>query len=343
MFLKNYWYVAARIEEINRTPLSRTILGEPIVLFRREDGTPVALEDRCIHRSLPLSEGTVVGDAIQCGYHGLRFDGTGACIAVPGQAAIPPDARVRAFPVIERHPWVWIWMGDADAADESRMIDFPWFEAPGRRVRGELFHANCNYALLVDNLLNFTHLTYVHATTIGNAAMTEDAKVQTERSGDQVRVSRVMKDIPPPPTYAAAGSITGNVDRFQRIEFTPPSFIWVNAGVTPVGGDGANGGVALERHTLHAITPETEGSTHYFWATAHDLNSYGEDVMELMHDQFCIAFTEDLGILVAQQRNMERAPDAPSIDTQADAGGLEATRIITRLLEAESGSTVVTR
>lgn len=334
MFLKNYWYVAARAEEIGATPLARTILNQPIVLYRGGNGAPVALEDRCVHRSLPLSEGAVIGDEIQCGYHGLRFDGAGACVSIPGQSAIPPGARVRAFPVVERYPWIWIWMGDADAADAARMIDFPWFEAPGRQVRGELFHANCNYAMLVDNLLNFTHLTYVHATTIGNAAVTDSARVKTERLGERVRVSRVMENIPPPPTYARAGGITGNVDRFQRIQFTPPSFVWVNAGVTPL----ENGGASIERHTLHAITPETDGSTHYFWATAHDLNSYGEDVMELMHEQFIVAFTEDLGILEAQQANMERNPEAPSIDTQADAGGLEAMRIIARLREAEAGA-----
>ncbi len=143
-----------------------------------------------------------------------------------------------------------------------------------------------------------------------------------------------------PPLAAAAGRITGNVDRFQRIQFTPPSFVWVNAGVTPVR-SGGNGGEALEHHTLHAITPETETSTHYFWATAHDLNSYDEDVMELMHAEIRTAFTEDLGVLEAQQRSIERAPEAPTIDTPADAGGLEATRIIDRLLEAESGAEAV--
>ena len=338
-FLHNYWYVAARAEEVGDTPLARTILDEAIVMFRGPDGKAIALEDRCCHRHLPLSEGAVVDGTIRCGYHGLRFDGTGACIEVPGQTRVPPGALVKSYPVIERHPFVWLWMGDPAAADPAALIDFPWFEAPGRRERGELFHANCNYALLVDNLMNFTHLTYVHGTTIGNAAVTDSAEVTTKRDGDRVRIERNMHDVPPPPTYAAAGGIVGNVDRFQRIQFTPPSYVWVNAGVVPLEDGGSNGlakGVALERHTLHAITPETGRSTHYFWATAHDLNTYDEAAMELMHDEFCTAFTEDLGILEAQQKSMERHPGAPSIDTNNDSGGLEVTRILERLIAAEA-------
>ena len=84
MFLRNYWYVAAYDREITRRPLGRIILGEPIVFYRLEDGTPVALEDRCAHRHLPLSMGKLVGDTLQCHYHGLRYDKTGACVRVPG-------------------------------------------------------------------------------------------------------------------------------------------------------------------------------------------------------------------------------------------------------------------
>ena len=72
MFLKNFWYVAASDHEVSRTPMRRMFLGEPVVLFRKEDGTPVALEDRCVHRHLPLSMGRLVGDILQCHYHGLR-------------------------------------------------------------------------------------------------------------------------------------------------------------------------------------------------------------------------------------------------------------------------------
>ena len=110
MFLRNCWYAAAWDDEVAEIPLARTILGEPVVLWRSADGRPAALEDRCCHRALPLSMGRPVGETLQCGYHGLRFDTAGRCVAVPGQSTIPPGARVRAYPLVERHGWVWIWM-----------------------------------------------------------------------------------------------------------------------------------------------------------------------------------------------------------------------------------------
>src|SRR5579885_1747783 len=117
MFLQNAWYVAAWDREVGRTPVARTILNQPVVLYRKADGTAVALEDRCCHRHLPLSKGMVVADDLRCGYHGLRYDATGACVEIPGQPQIPPTARVRSYPVVEKWNWVWIWMGEPARAD----------------------------------------------------------------------------------------------------------------------------------------------------------------------------------------------------------------------------------
>src|SRR2546423_7561339 len=117
MFLRNSWYVAARSAEVARKPLARILLNEPVALYRKEDGTPVALEDRCCHRQLPLSMGKLEGDDLRCGYHGLKFAPSGQCIEIPGQASIPPQARVRAYPLVERYRWLWIWMGAPERAD----------------------------------------------------------------------------------------------------------------------------------------------------------------------------------------------------------------------------------
>src|SRR5215471_7863914 len=158
MFLRNYWYVAAYDHEIGRRPLGRIILGEPIVFYRLEDGTPVALEDRCAHRHLPLSMGTLVGDVLQCHYHGLRYDKTGTCVRVPGQDTIPRSARVKSYPVVERYHWLWIWMGDPALADPDKITDFHWFDDPNWGAKGEYLHVKGNWQLIVDNLLDLTHL-----------------------------------------------------------------------------------------------------------------------------------------------------------------------------------------
>ena len=125
MFLRNYWYVAALDEEVRDRPLGRMILGEPVVLFRSGDGALHAFEDRCPHRQLPLSMGKVVGDALQCYYHGLRFDGSGQCVRVPGQDHIPPKAQVRTYPVIERYRWIWTLYGRSGAGRSGADLRLP--------------------------------------------------------------------------------------------------------------------------------------------------------------------------------------------------------------------------
>src|SRR5262249_26936516 len=220
MFLRNYWYVVASDHEIGRQPLRRIILGEPIVLFRLQDGAPVAFEDRCAHRHLPLSMGKLIGDTLQCHYHGLRYDKTGACVRVPGQDMIPRSAKVKSYPVVERYRWLWIWMGDPALADPDKITDFHWFDDPDWGAQGRYLHVQGNLPLIVDNLLDLTHLVFVQETTIGNSALVDNAAVKVARAGDHVRVTRWILDSPAPPPFVKAAGFTANVDRWQIINFT---------------------------------------------------------------------------------------------------------------------------
>ena len=223
MYLQNSWYVAAIDREVARAPLARTLLDRPVVLYRREDGTPVALEDRCCHRHLPLSHGAVEGDHIRCGYHGLLFDAEGACIEVPGQSAIPPGGSVRSYPLAEKYGWVWIWMGNPARADTSLIPDWWWMDDPGwARAMPDPLHIACGYRLITDNVLDVTHLAYVHQSSIGNAAINE-FPVETERGDGTIRMSRWIFDRPPPPMYKAAGGFKGNVDRWQIVAASSPN------------------------------------------------------------------------------------------------------------------------
>ena len=208
MFLRNYWYVAALDDEVRERPLGRTILGEPVVLFRAANGTLHAFEDRCAHRRLPLSMGKVIGDALQCHYHGLRFDGSGKCVRVPGQEHIPQNARVRTYPVVERHRWIWIWMGDPALADPAQICDFHWLQDPDWGAKPSYLHVEANWQLVVDNLLDLTHLAFVHETTIGNMALVEHAAVKVQRAPNNVLVTRWIIDQPAPPTFVKVGKFT---------------------------------------------------------------------------------------------------------------------------------------
>jgi len=330
MLLRQYWYVAATADEVGSKPFARKLLGEPVVFFRDRAGTVHALEDRCPHRSMPLSVGSVEGDVIRCGYHGLEFAGSGACIRVPGQSTIPPNAAARHYPVIERYGQVWIWMGDPAAADPKQAHVFEPMERPGWSASRLQFHVLCDWRLLVENLLDFTHLTFVHESTIGSREVTEEADVGVTRAGDRVTVSRRMSNITPAPTYAKATGIYGNIDRWQDITFAPPSFVTVEAGVAPT----RDMSRALQRYSLHGITPETETTMHYFWTSAYEVAAHKPETIALLADQFRVAFEEDVAILAHQQRR--RRNDLPFVDTNADAGNMQVRRVLAALAAREA-------
>lgn len=337
MFLRNYWYVAAHDSEIVRQPLGRVILGEPVVFFRQEDGTPVALEDRCAHRHLPLSMGKVVGDMLQCHYHGLRYDKTGACVRVPGQDMIPRSAKVKSYPVVERYHWLWIWMGDPAQADPAQITDFHWLDDPNWGAGQQYLHVKANWQLIVDNLLDLTHLAFVHETTIGNSALVDQAQVRVTREGESVTVTRWIVDAPAPPTFVKAGGFTANVDRWQIINFVPPAFLRLDVGCTPTGTGAPEGRRVggIEMRNLNAITPETETTSHYFWGQAHSFDTRNPRTTEMIIGQIRTAFLEDVAVFEAQERNLQMIPNPPQTDINADAGVIQARRILQRLYEAE--------
>ncbi len=319
--------------------MARTILGEPVVLYRRADGTPVALEDRCCHRALPLSMGRIEGDNIVCGYHGLRFAPTGACVEVPGQSAIPPGAAVPSYPIVERWRTLWIWMGEPEAADETTVPELFWLDDPGWVPSPGYIHMNADYRLLVDNLLDLTHVTYIHKHTIAGDPSEGLVPVKTERDGNAVRVGRWMLDTPPPPMFAAAGGFTGNVDRWQLITWRPPSTVVLDIGSADTGtgapeGDRSRG---ISMWSTHLITPETETSTHYHWCYARNYKLDDPAMTRLLYEGGDRTFNEDVGVLEAQQRALLDNPDAPVVDINIDNAPLQVRRIVEEMLEAEQG------
>jgi phenylpropionate dioxygenase-like ring-hydroxylating dioxygenase large terminal subunit len=134
MYLRNSWYVAAISSEIVADLTGLCILEENIVLYRTQTGEPVALEDSCPHRRLPLSKGRLLNNNIECGYHGLQFDRSGQCVAVPTQDRIPPSAIVRSYPVVDRWGLLWIWMGDAELLDDSLIINIENYDNPDWKI-----------------------------------------------------------------------------------------------------------------------------------------------------------------------------------------------------------------
>lgn len=356
MFLKNYWYVAAWGHELGRDPLARTLLNEAVVMYRREDGTPVAFADRCCHRQAPLSLGRVVGDDIQCGYHGMTFDSQGECVAVPGQSTPPPGTRLKSYPITERWQWIWIWMGDPELADEADIPNIYWHDHPDWAVVGDYLHMKCDYQLLVDNLLDLTHETFLHQKTIGNehvantplAKVSRGAAANLEHSAlkdacqdeNGVTATRWMLDIDPPPLYAKAGGFDkpgDRVDRWQIIRFEPPSHVWLDVGVAAAGtgaldGDRSKG---ITHTVVDAITPETDTTTHYFWTFPRNYRVKDAELDEFLHVGVQNTFYEDQEMLEGQQRNLDANPDIIDVDINADGASIQARNAVIRLLEQE--------
>jgi phenylpropionate dioxygenase-like ring-hydroxylating dioxygenase large terminal subunit len=337
MFIRNAWYVGAWDHEVGRDMLRRILLDEPVVFFRREDGTPVALEDRCCHRQAPLSMGKLRGDIVECPYHGLQFNETGACVRIPSQDRIPAAARVTAYPVVERNHWIWIWMGDPALANPDLIEDFHWIGDPEWGYGGDRFHLEGNYLLLVDNLLDTTHLAFVHPTTLGTDDFAS-SEVETKRDERRVRVDRWLMDRLPAPFHKRMGGFPdgAHVDRWQLTTFAPPCFVRLDVG-SALAGTGARQGdrsQGVNMMSLNALTPETEGTTHYFWAQVYNFKVDQRWMADLVRSQVTKAFREDLAIVREQQRNIDLGPH-PTIDLQQDAGGIAARRIVERLIAEE--------
>ncbi|MGH7035381.1 MAG: Rieske 2Fe-2S domain-containing protein [Stellaceae bacterium] len=335
MFLRNCWYIAAESREVSRAPLGRILLNEPVMLYRREDGAPVALEDRCCHRRAPLHKGKILGDTVQCGYHGFTFDASGACVAIPGQDRIPPSIGVRSYPVVERHRYVWIWMGEKDKADPALIPDFHYNDDPQWAAVGACLHVQANYLLLVENLIDLSHVAFVHSSTIGS---TEDTKAQLkfERGEKLVRVVREAPGIACPPSMRHLG-FAPVVDQTKLITFAPASNIWIDIptrDAVPV--EGRNAPMQRRVMILNAITPETERSCHYFWVNARDFDQANAERSEFFLKNVTLAFDEDKDILEAQQRSIELDEAAPQVNVQADWGGVQARRLMAELIAAEA-------
>ena len=343
-FVRNAWYLAAWSDELTAAkPLGCTMLGEPVVLYRLANGAPAALEDRCVHRSMPLSLGRVRGDVIECGYHGLQYDCAGVCVRIPGQRTIPSKARVRSYPVVEQDRCIFVWMGDASRADAATVPSFPWMSKPGWQQTKLHARIACNYQLIIDNLLDLSHLAFVHASTVGSRELADDAVVKTTRSDAGVQTSRWTLDVPPARTYAQFGRYDGNIDRWQITDFRAPCTAVIRNGSAKAGTGAPEGGSGEQRWEFivcHGITPETDRTTNYFWAVTHDFGADDTEGTAEFHRQCHEVIGEDIAVFKAHQRMLDLRPDAPLLDIGYDNGPLQARRLIDRLLDAERGGPV---
>jgi phenylpropionate dioxygenase-like ring-hydroxylating dioxygenase large terminal subunit len=277
----------------------------------------------------------------------LVYDERGRCVSIPGQAG-RADCGVRRYPVVERDQFVSVWMGDAERADVSRVVSFPKLSDPGWGVTKVRLAIRGNYLLVVDNLLDLSHVAYVHNTTIGNAAVAEQAKVEFTRHANTVRVTRDMHGVPAARTYAEFGPHQGIFDRWQLSEFYPPGYFLINNGSGRCGWQSDAGDRLYTQgewgfQVYHGITPETAHTTHQFWALAHELDAVPLSGRPEFYAQAQQVVMEDLVVYEAQQRSLDTDRRGASADDvhstvaiDADRGLLHARQIIRELLREAS-------
>jgi len=337
-FVRNSWYVAGWSKDFGTALYPLEIVGLHIVMYRTKAGTLTALEDRCPHRQLPLSKGKLVDDTIQCGYHGMTFNTVGKCIRVPGQDNTPERANVDAYPVEERHGIVWVWMGDASLADPAKIFDIPELSDDKWHIHhGGQLHITAHYLNVAENLVDPAHVSFVHPTTLGNAA-SENVPVHVSTSGDVISAWRWIRDAPPIGFFREFGGFEGHVDRWHYYDLHLPSTAVIDFGsiATEENCPEEERDRGVRVFALHFVTPINENYTIDHWMHLRNA-AVGEDAASAKIDTLLeMAFAEDKAILEAVHEVEQRPQSRKPVRIAIDKGPTVYRKRIRELIEAEA-------
>ena len=345
MFVRNCWYVIAWDHEVpvqqnDGGIFSRTVLGEPIVVYRTQEGL-VALADRCCHRGAPLSKGRLEGDNLRCGYHGLVFNPQGQCIEVPGMDKAPAKACVKRYPIVQKNRWIFVWMGDPEKADVQLLPDNyscdsrDWKNLPG------YMHYDTDYLLICDNLLDFSHLSYVHEKTLGGshaiARARQDITDVTTPGQRGLRIKRRVPEVPSPPSYQRIHAFKGGIERWWDYEFLLPGTLLMKSGGFPSKNNTVDSG-EVELHSCQTVTPETATSTHYFFQQGHRTGQGDSTLAASMYEMLIRAFHEDKDMISAQAASLAQKPDFEMFPLHLDGALMRFRRLITAEIAREQAA-----
>jgi len=338
LFLRNAWYVAEISSNVGAALKPVRILDEPIVLYRIQNGDPVALEDACVHRKFPLSMGKRIGDQIQCGYHGLTYDSRGLCTSVPGGGKIPDTARVRSYPVADRYGFLWIWMGLPAVADPSGIFAVEkWDDPQIGRTDPDSMTVACNYLYITDNLLDPSHVAWVHPSSFGGPSC-EQTPLVTNALPEGMLVSRWMLNNEVAPFYAKFVRFHGRTDRQQHYEVRFPCHAIIRAVFAPAGTGAPEGRIHPDTFVMDSynfMTPIDETATRYFWFQTRNFAPGDKAISEMFASSVRAAFNEDKVVLEAVQTGMATTR-TPHIDLVIDMGPTRFRRRLKQKIEAET-------
>lgn len=350
IFVRKAWYAVGWAEDLAPGQLlPATVMNEVIVLYRDTTGGIVALEDRCCHRAAPLSIGRIEGDALRCMYHGLKFAPDGRCIEIPGQERIPPQTRVRGYAAVEWKGWLWVWMDRPETADPALLppVDAP--DDPAWIFRREHIDYRAHYMLINDNLLDFSHLSYVHEKTFGDTSLFATTRPRIERMPRSLRIARWLRDVPRPATSLSAGA--GRTDRWLSYDFHAPGTLILSSATYEAGTADRLGSEAppgampfIEAsRSCQVITPLTDGTSRYYFTNGPSVLTGSAAQADHAFRITLAAFDEDKAMIEAQSRTLLIDPYVKMVPVAADAALSQYRWMMKKLMEQEAAAAPAAR
>ena len=337
---RNQWYIAAWSDEVTRKPIERWFLEEPVALYRTEAGEAVALEGRCPHRGFPLGKSRIVGDNVQCGYHGITFRPDGSCATIPSQDATPAACKVRSYPIVEQWRWLWIWMGDPALADKSLIPsedDLGLSDGVHLISEGGYRLVSGRYMLLHDNLFDLTHVGYLHMPSFGGGGGAQDTVPEIKTGPNWVSGLHTQRNVDIPDFFSRLLDFEGKVDRFQGLKLFFPC---VHTGGThihlPQRPDGTPGDCLGSLKVFHAVTPATRHSTHYFFAAGQSWSKDPEVSKRIFDYQKNRVIPEDIEATERVEQMIRMGGTKPEVLVKADSVCMTGRRMFERMIRAEA-------
>lgn len=337
--IRNAWYAVALSAEVTRTPAEREVMATSVVMYRDQAGQPRILQNRCCHRSFPLVHGTLEGDCIRCGYHGLLYAPDGRCVEIPMQDKVPANLALRAYPAIERAPFVWAWFGAPEAADEKLLPQPAWLGSSDWDCYIGYLPIEANYVHLHENLLDLSHLSFLHATTFGTPEYAR-APVELDVHGTDIQVWRRV-ECRLPDIYAVPLQWQGmKVLRSSGSQFVSPG-LHVNTGILRnLELDASAQDPVPTIKVAQVITPAAQGRTHYWFAGCRNFVRNRADIDEFMKKAQIAAFSEDQFAIeqIARLQLIDQTSDFTEMHIPTDSAGLAMRRHLKALADAEQSA-----
>jgi phenylpropionate dioxygenase-like ring-hydroxylating dioxygenase large terminal subunit len=347
VLVRNAWYVAGLSQEFPPETLSGQVIAErPVVLWRSAAGSVVAFDNRCAHKRMPISEGRFIANGlVECAYHGLVYDASGRCVRIPSQpeGPIPPQVRLRPFPVVERDGLVWVWPGDPEKAAAEKppplaeITDPQWETADTGPMR-----VKANSLLLIENLLDITHFYPLHDGNIGDIENSRIPVALEEGSDDgrpYVGTVREVRSYKQPP-YLEDYFGYDIVDRRHTHFLLSPAVTRVEMQVWPAGRFGER---SVERGyvIIHTHTPVDR--RHHVWRLIINMpaglrckSDPGQAATTRFMETFPAVIAQDLWALEKQQQMYDYPDDGyAEIFLKPDTALRRVRALLRRMEEAE--------